>query len=57
MIANILRNPALAATEICRIGDENRPLRCQLARAVLFDAIEKDGAIFPGGAEGNHIRK
>ncbi len=36
---------------------QNRRLRRQLARAVLFDAIEMDGAIFPGGAEGNQIRK
>jgi hypothetical protein len=39
------------------IRDENRRLRCQLARAVLFDAIEKDGAILPGGTKGSQIRK
>ena len=52
-----MRNPALAATKICMIRDENRRLRCQLARAVLFDAIEKDGAILPGGTKGSQIRK
>jgi hypothetical protein len=56
-IANILRNPALAATEIRTIQDENRRLRCQLACAVLLNAIEEDGAILPGGAGGNQIRK
>jgi hypothetical protein len=56
-IAKISRNPALVATENCTIRDENRRLRCQLACAVLFYAIEEDGAILPGGAEGNQIRK
>ncbi len=57
MIANILRNSALAATEIRMIRDENRRLRRQLARAVLLNTIEEDDAIFPGGDEGNQIRK
>jgi hypothetical protein len=39
--------------EICTIRDENRRLRRQLACAVLFDAIEEDGAMMPGGAKGN----
>ena len=39
------------------IQDENRRVRCQLAHVVLFDAIEEDGGILPGGAKGNHIRK
>ena len=56
-IANISRNPAFAATKIHTIRDESRCLHCQLACAVLFDAIEKDGAILPGGAKGNQIRK
>ena len=56
-IANISRNPALAATEINTIRDENRRLRRQLAHVVLMDAIDKDGAMFPEGIEGNQIRK
>ncbi len=56
-ITKILRNPALAATEIHTIRDENRCLRCQLAHVVLFDAIENNDAIFPEGAEGDQIRK
>ncbi len=56
MIVNISRNSALTATEIRTIQDENRRLCRQLARAVLLNTIEEDGAIFPGGAKGN-IRK
>jgi hypothetical protein len=56
-IAKISRNPALAATEISTIRDENRRLRRQLARVVLLDAIDKDGAILPKGIEGDQIRK
>jgi hypothetical protein len=56
-ISNILRNLALVAMEICTIQDENRHLHCWLARVVLFNAIAKDGAIFPKGAEGDQIRK
>jgi hypothetical protein len=38
--------------------DENRRLRHQLARVVLFGAIEKDGAFFPDDAMGgDQIRK
>ena len=37
--------------------EENRRLRCELARVVLFEAMEKDGAIFPEGTEGDQIRK
>ena len=39
------------------IQDENRRLHRQLARAVLLNAIEEDGAILRGGAEGNHKSK
>ena len=39
----------LAAMEICMAREEIRRLRCELARVVLFDAMEKDGAIFPEG--------
>jgi hypothetical protein len=55
-ITKFLRNPALAAMEICTIRDENRRMRRQLAHVVLFDAIKKDGAIFPEGIEGDRIR-
>jgi len=48
-------NPALAATEISTIRDENRRLRRQLARVVLLDAIDMDGAILPEGIEGDQI--
>ncbi len=37
--------------------EEIRRLRCELARVVLFDAMEKDGAIFPEGTKGDQIRK
>ena len=47
----------MAAKEICTIRDENRCLRCQLARVVLFEAIEKDGAILTKGIEADQIRK
>jgi hypothetical protein len=53
----ILRDPVLAVTKIRTIQDENRCLCHQLACAVLFDAIEKDGAFFPRGAKSNQIRK
>ncbi len=56
-IAKISRNPALAATEICTIQDENRHLHHQIACVVLFDEIAMDGAIFPKGTKGNQIRK
>jgi hypothetical protein len=39
--------------EICKIRDENRNLHCQLARVVLLEAIEKDGAFLPNGVAGN----
>jgi hypothetical protein len=56
-IAKFLRNPALAVMKICTIQDKNRRLHRQLAHVVLFNAIEKDGAIFPKGVEGDRIRK
>ena len=42
-------NPAMAAMEIHMAREEIRRLRSELARVVLFDAMEKDGAIFPKG--------
>ena len=45
-IQKISRNPDLAELEICQIRDENRNLRRQLARVILMDAMEKDGAVF-----------
>jgi hypothetical protein len=56
-IAKISRNPALAATEISTIRDENRRLCRQHVRVVLLDAIDKDGAILPKGIEDDQIRK
>ncbi len=47
----------MAELEICKIRDENRNLRCQIARVVLMEAMEKDGAILPGGITGNQIRQ
>ncbi len=47
----------LAAMEIRMAREGIRRLRCELARVVLFDAMEKDGAIFPEGTEGDQIRK
>jgi hypothetical protein len=56
-IQKISRNPDLAELEIRQIRDENRNLRRQLARVILMDAMEKDGAVFPDGAEGDRIRR
>ena len=50
-------NPVLAAMEIRMAREEIRRLRSELARVVLFDAMEKKGAIFPEGTEGDQIRK
>ncbi len=44
-IRKISRNPALAATEIRTIQDENRRLCPQLACMVFFDVIVKDNRI------------
>ena len=52
MITNILSNPVFVAMEICMAREEIRRLRCELARVVLFDAMEKDGAIFSGRHRG-----
>jgi hypothetical protein len=56
-ITNILSNPVLAAMEIRMAREVIRSLHCELARVVLFDAMEKDGAIFQEGTEGDQIRK
>ena len=58
-ITKISRNPALVGMEIRALqDDENRRLRHQLARVILFGAIEKDGAILPDDAMGgDQIRK
>ena len=56
-ITKILSNPVLVAMEIRMAWEEIRRLHCELARVVLFDAMEKDGAIFPEVSEGNQIRK
>ncbi len=37
--------------------EENRRLRCELARTVLQEAIEKDGAVLSDGASGDQIRR
>ena len=46
---NISSNPVLAAMEIRMAWEEIKRLHCELARVVLFDAMEQDGAIFPEG--------
>ena len=51
-ITKISSNPVLAAMEIRMAREEIRRLRCELARVVLFDAMEKDGAIFSGRHRG-----
>ena len=56
-IMNILSNPVLVAMEIRMAREEIRCLRCELACVVLFDAMEKDGAIFLEGTKGDQIRK
>jgi hypothetical protein len=56
-ILKISRNPDLAELEICKIRDENRNLRRQLARVVLMEAMEKDGAVLPDCVEGDRIRR
>ena len=37
--------------------EEIKCLHCELAHEALFDAMVKDGAIFPEGTEGDQIRK
>ena len=50
-------NPAMAAMEISKIREENRRLRRELARMVLQEAIEKDGAVLSDEAgRGHHGR-
>ena len=44
-IMNISSNPVLAAMEIRMALEEIKRLHCELAHVVLFDAMEKDGAI------------
>jgi hypothetical protein len=53
----ISMNPELAAMEICKIREENRRLRCELAGMVLQEAIDKDGAVLLDGALGDRIRR
>ena len=50
-------NPAMAAMDISKIREENRVLRRELARMVLQEAIEKDGAVLSEGASGDQIRR
>jgi len=50
-------NPVMAVMEISKICEENRQLRCELARTVLQEAIEKDGAFLSEGASGDQIRQ
>ncbi len=57
MVFNISRNPGLAEMEIRMIREENRNLLCQLARVVLLDAMDKDGAVFPDGIVGNQLKQ
>ena len=43
--------------ESSKIREENRRLRRELARTVLQEAIEKDGAVLSDGAAGDQIRR
>ena len=56
-IQNISMNPAMAAMETSKIRKENKVLRRELARMVLQEAIEKDGAVLSDGASGDQIRR
>ena len=56
-IQKISMNPTMAGMEISKIHEENRRLRCELARMVLQEAIEKDGAVLSDGASGDQIRQ
>jgi hypothetical protein len=56
-ITKILSNLVLVAMEICMAREEIRHLHCELARTVLQEAIEKDGAVLLDGAAGNQIRR
>jgi hypothetical protein len=47
----------MAAMEINKICEENRRLHRELARTVLQEAIEKDGAVLLVGASGGQIRR
>jgi hypothetical protein len=55
-IQKVSMNPELAAMEICKICEENRRLRCELAQMVLQEAIDKDRAVLLDSALGDRIR-
>jgi hypothetical protein len=52
----ISMNPVMAAMEICMAQGEIRHLCPELARTVLQEAIDKDGAVLSDGAAGDQIR-
>jgi hypothetical protein len=56
-IQKISMNSELAPMEIHKICKENRRLRRELARTVLQEAIDKDGAVLSDGASGDRIRQ
>ena len=56
-IQKISMNPLMAVMEISKICEENRQLRCELARTVLQEAIEKDWAFLSEGASDDQIRQ
>jgi hypothetical protein len=43
--------------KIRKFRNKNRNLNCQLAHVVLMEAMEKDGAILPGGVASDQIRQ
>ncbi len=47
----------MAVMEIGMAREEIRLLRRELARTVLQEAIDKDGAVLPDGAAGDQIRR
>ncbi len=47
----------MAVMEIGMAREEIRRLRRELARTVLQEAIDKDGAVLPDGAAGDQIRR
>jgi len=50
-------NPVMAAMKFSKICEENRWLCRELARTVLQEAIEKDGAVLLDGESGDQIRQ
>jgi len=56
-VGKLSMNPVMAAMKFSKICEENRWLCRELARTVLQEAIEKDGAVLLDGESGDQIRQ